>query len=57
MLKLVCVAYTVRNGTLACIIEAEGCMYVSKNYAIIGSDNPFSPARRQAIVWTNAGLQ
>ena len=31
MLKLVCVAYTVRNGTLAYIIEAEGRMYVSKN--------------------------
>ena len=26
------------------------------NYAIIGSDNGLSPDRRQAIIWTNAGL-
>ena len=24
--------------------------------AIIGSDNGFSPGRRQAIIWTNAGI-
>ena len=23
---------------------------------IIGSDNGFSPGRRQAIIWTNAGI-
>ena len=26
------------------------------NLAIIGSDNGLSPRRRQAIIWTNAGL-
>ena len=26
------------------------------NLAIIGSDNGLSPGRRQAIIWTNAGL-
>ena len=30
-------------------------IYVSK-LTIIGSDNGFSPGRRQAIVWTNAGI-
>ena len=29
--------------------------YVSK-LAIIGSDNGLSPGRRQAIIWTNAGI-
>ena len=29
--------------------------YVSK-LAIIDSDNALSPARRQAIIWTNAGI-
>ena len=27
-----------------------------RNLAIIGSDNDLSPARRQAIIWTNAGI-
>ena len=26
------------------------------NLAIIGSDNGLSPGRRQAIIWTNAGI-
>ena len=30
-------------------------IYVSK-LAIIGLDNDFSPGRRQAIIWTNAGI-
>ena len=30
-------------------------IYVSK-LTIIGSDNGLSPSRRQAIIWTNAGL-
>ena len=30
-------------------------IYVS-NLTIIGSDNGLSPARRQAIIWTNAGI-
>ena len=34
----------------------EGRIYASVNYAIIGSDNGLSPARRQAIIWTNAGI-
>ena len=32
------------------------CIYVSVNYAIIGSDNGLSPGRRQAIIWTNTGI-
>ena len=30
-------------------------IYVSK-IIIIGSDNGLSPGRRQAIIWTNAGI-
>ena len=32
------------------------CIYVSVNYAIIGSDNGLSPGRHQAIIWTNTGI-
>ena len=31
-------------------------MYESVNQASTGSDNGFSPIRRQAIIWTSAGL-
>ena len=31
-------------------------IYASIYYPIIGSDNGLSPIRRQAIIWTNAGL-
>ena len=31
-------------------------MYASLNWVIIGSDKGLSPVRRQAIIWTNAGL-
>ena len=37
------------------IIEAGWRIYVSK-LNIIGSDNGLSPDRRQAIIWTNAGI-
>ena len=30
-------------------------MYASLNYVIIDSDNGLSPARRQSIIWINAG--
>ena len=30
--------------------------YASVNKAIIGSDNGLPPVRRQAIIWTNAGI-
>ena len=30
--------------------------YVSVNWISIGSDNGLAPNRRQAIIWTNAGL-
>ena len=30
--------------------------YASLNWVIIGSDNGLSPVRRQAIIWTNAGI-
>ena len=38
------------------VFEAEWRIYASANYAIIGSDNGLSPLRRQAIIWTSAGL-
>ena len=31
-------------------------IYASLNWVIIGSDNGLSPVRRQAIIWTNAGI-
>ena len=31
-------------------------MHICVNLTIIGSDNGLSPDRRQAIIWTNAGL-
>ena len=31
-------------------------IYASVNWVSIGSDNSFSPVRRQAITWTNADL-
>ena len=41
-----------RNG----LIEAQWRIYASLNWVIIGSDNGLSPVRRQAIIWTNAGI-
>ena len=38
------------------LIQAECCIYASSNLTIIASDNGLSPVRRQAIVWTNAGI-
>ena len=37
-------------------IEAEWGIYASLNCVINGSDNGLSPVRRQAIIWTNAGI-
>ena len=37
-------------------VEAEWHIYASVNYTIIGSDNGFTAGRRQAIIWTNAGI-
>ena len=37
-------------------IEAEWRVYTSLKQAIIGLDNGLSPGRRQAIIWTNAGI-
>ena len=31
-------------------------MHVSLNWVNIGSDNGLAPDRRQAIIWTNAGI-
>ena len=31
-------------------------MYASVEKIIIGSDNGMLPGRRQAIIWTNAGI-
>ena len=37
-------------------MEAEWRIYASVNYTNIGSGNGLSPGRRQAIIWTNAGI-
>ena len=37
-------------------IETEWRIYASGNYTITGPDNSLSPGRRQAIIWTNAGI-
>ena len=37
-------------------IEAKWRTYFVSNLAIVGSDNGLSPGRRQAIIWTNAGI-
>ena len=36
--------------------EAEWRIYASVNYTTIGSDNGWSPDRRQTIFWSNAGI-
>ena len=41
---------------LISLIEAEWRIYVSLNWVIIGSDNGLSPDRRQATIWTSAGI-
>ena len=38
------------------LTEEEWRTYASVNMAIIGSYNSLSPTRRQAIIWTNAGI-
>ena len=38
------------------LIEVEWRKYASLSWVIIGSDNGLSPVRRQAIIWTNAGI-
>ena len=37
-------------------MEAERRMYASVNKTTIGSNNGLSPGRRQAIIWTSAGI-
>ena len=44
-----------RNKTGLCHWGRVTHIYVSK-LTIIGSDNGLSPCRRQAIIWTNAGI-
>ena len=38
------------------VIEVEWRIYASGDSVIIGADNGLSPMRRQAIIWTNAGI-
>ena len=38
------------------LISPQCRIYTSENRINIGSDNGLSPIRRQAIIWTNAGL-
>ena len=44
------------SGLNTLLIEAEWRIYASVRLTNIGSDNGLSPGRRQAIVWTNAGI-
>ena len=38
------------------LIEAERRIYASANIAIFGLDKGLAPDRRQAIIWTDAGI-
>ena len=38
------------------IIELEWCLYTPEKEFTIGSDKGLLPGRRQALIWTNAGL-
>ena len=38
------------------LIEAKWRIYASAKQTTIGSDNDLSPSRRQAIIWTTAGI-
>ena len=38
------------------LIQARRRIYASWNWVTFGSDNGLSPIRRQAIIWTNAGI-
>ena len=42
--------------SLVWLIEVDWRIYASVQQAILGSDNGFSPIRRQAIIWTHADL-
>ena len=53
--------YCLEDITLMCAIgagitKAEFRIHESVNQASICSDNDLSPDRRQAIIWTNAGI-
>ena len=37
-------------------IRENRAVITSLSFSIIGSDNGLSPGRRQAIIWTNAGI-
>ena len=43
------------RSPMGCPKNVQHCICVSK-LTIIGSDNGLSPARRQAIIWTNARI-
>ena len=52
-------------ASLACVLDCFQCLLIHwgrvthicvSKLTIIGSDNGLSPGRRQAIIWTNAGL-
>ena len=38
------------------IVEAKWCMYASVKEPSFDSENDLAPGRRQAILWTNAGI-
>ena len=48
---IVCVYYSMRLNSLR-----RSDAYMRQDLTIIGSDNGLSPGRRQAIIWTNAGI-
>ena len=50
------IIHTILISALTWMIEAEWRIYASSNWVIIGSDNGLLPVRRQAIIWTNAGI-
>ena len=48
--------YVASQRAVRQLIVAEWRIYASLKLSIIGSDNGLSPDRRQAIIWTNAGI-
>ena len=51
-----CITTTKQSTTRPCAYFLGYTVYTSVKWVAIGSDNDFSPARHQAIIWTNAGI-
>ena len=54
--SVITVQYLWIAATNIIIVNSSPPIYASVNRVSIGSDNGLSPIRRQAIIWTNAGI-